>query len=93
MVIEKDCLNVEEHIKEIEAVIKEDDQAKAKTLYDNLCNCYKSKISCFESGTNALFLKTNDIWNFNDGIDYVDQDYITDLKIILIKVKKYLKEQ
>ena len=82
--------DVEKHIKEIEAVIASNDQAKAKEMYDKLLDCYKDQIPCYEVGTNALFVKTNLCWNFNDGIDWIDEeDYINDLKIVLTKIRKH----
>ncbi|MCR4874748.1 MAG: hypothetical protein K5923_03265 [Clostridia bacterium] len=90
MLKEREVLDVDKHIKEIENVIQLNDQIMARALYDELLKCYSKCIPCFEFGTNALFVKTNMQWNFNDGVDLVDEDdYINDLKIILKKVQKY----
>ena len=83
--------DIKKHIEEIEKVIQTKNQELAKALYEKISECYRDYIPCLEVGTNALFVKTNQRWNFNDGIDWVDEyDYINDLKIILNKLKNYI---
>lgn len=91
MLIEKKCeSDVAKFVKETEEVIARNNQKEAKTLYEKIIERFKDEIRCLEVGTNALFVKANSIWNYNDGVDLIDEDdYINDLKIILNKVKMH----
>lgn len=84
---------IEQHIKETQEIIAQNDYKRAEQQYDILFSLYKDKIAGYENGTTTLRFKTNAVWNLNDGIDFsTDIDYIYDLKLVLQKIIMYNQE-
>lgn len=84
---------IEQHIKETQEIIAQNDYKRAEQQYNMLFSLYKDKITGYENGTTLLRSKTNAVWNLNDGIDLpTDVDYIYDLKLVLQKIIIYKQE-
>ena len=84
---------IEQHIKETQEIIAQNDYERAEQQYNMLFSLYKDKIAGYENGTTSLRSKTNAVWNLNDGINFpIDVDYIYDLKLILQKIIMYKQE-
>lgn len=84
---------VEQHIKETQEIIAQNDCKRAEQQYNMLFSLYKDKIIGYENGTTSLRSKTNAVWNLNEGIDLpTDVDYIYDLKLVLQKIIMYNQE-